>query len=591
MEQEPDGRRYYPNSVEQSILIQNVKRYFSQPERSQERTKIANEVSEELLKYSPHWTHRTVRLWFNNNKHAFTGETAQTPQIQSPNSNPPKYINPKQHMPPVKPHPQQQYPPPYGNIPFQPSQSKYPQNIPVQSPMMQPPQPPPQRQPGAQFYQQTGRESIYQKDMKKENEPNVQTLLLRLDKIMESAVNSSEIEMPNLIKKYDEITSQIRAMREIDTPYSRFTLKKDKGLLRMPSAPERTIFNFVSTDMDNSVPFGQVLPRGLTPDPFWREKRFEDTFILPFDINYIDPSCAAFIHNTSSTPDRAISYAFDLHPNTKICWDTIPLNIKSKVESFTIDSSKRHGWLYSSGHIYRVGLTGNDRKFDDVDLVPPMSYPTPIAIIQDNVFIGFLNSSDLHLINNRMVRSIIKTPYLNSGFSIISSLENCIICGLTTTNALHLFDVTTLQSVRSFIGHNSPTNIIKSINANLFVSSSDDRSVKIWDSRQHCPLISIGYPESVTAVCVADNFIITSTSSRESHIYVADIRNELQSYLGVNTAEYCVSGIQYCGGDDDTLYIFAGASKEANGDSLLFMNDDGSSRKYIFRQYSNFLNL
>ena len=52
-EQENDnGRRYYPNSLEQSILVQNVRRYFSKPERSQERTKIANEVSEELMKHS-----------------------------------------------------------------------------------------------------------------------------------------------------------------------------------------------------------------------------------------------------------------------------------------------------------------------------------------------------------------------------------------------------------------------------------------------------------------------------------------------------------------------------------------------------------
>ncbi|KAK8881769.1 hypothetical protein M9Y10_044405 [Tritrichomonas musculus] len=63
--------RYYASPQEQKILIQGLQRYFSLPERSQNRNKIAKEVSTILRMYSPHWTHRAVRLWFNNNKHTY----------------------------------------------------------------------------------------------------------------------------------------------------------------------------------------------------------------------------------------------------------------------------------------------------------------------------------------------------------------------------------------------------------------------------------------------------------------------------------------------------------------------------------------
>ena len=45
-----------------------MKKYFKQPERSYERNMIAKATSKKLKKISSHWTHRDVRLWFNNNK-------------------------------------------------------------------------------------------------------------------------------------------------------------------------------------------------------------------------------------------------------------------------------------------------------------------------------------------------------------------------------------------------------------------------------------------------------------------------------------------------------------------------------------------
>ncbi|KAK8890888.1 hypothetical protein M9Y10_028087 [Tritrichomonas musculus] len=86
--------RYYANAAEQQILIQGLQRYFSLPERSQNRNKITKEVSQFLRCFSPHWSHRAVRLWFNNNKHSYFN--TQNPSTENANNIPanvPNYNN------------------------------------------------------------------------------------------------------------------------------------------------------------------------------------------------------------------------------------------------------------------------------------------------------------------------------------------------------------------------------------------------------------------------------------------------------------------------------------------------------------------
>lgn len=63
--------RYYASPQEQKILVQGLIRYFSLPERSQNRNKVVKEVASYLSMISPHWSHRAVRLWFNNNRHTY----------------------------------------------------------------------------------------------------------------------------------------------------------------------------------------------------------------------------------------------------------------------------------------------------------------------------------------------------------------------------------------------------------------------------------------------------------------------------------------------------------------------------------------
>jgi hypothetical protein len=71
--------RYYAGPHEQKILIQGLQNYFSLPERSANRNKIARDVSNFLQMDSPHWTHRAVRRWFNYNRHTYLSLRAPNP--------------------------------------------------------------------------------------------------------------------------------------------------------------------------------------------------------------------------------------------------------------------------------------------------------------------------------------------------------------------------------------------------------------------------------------------------------------------------------------------------------------------------------
>lgn len=98
--------RYFPNDSETPILIHYLKVYFSHPERSVQRAQVVQNVVSILSKNNGHWNHRTVRLWFNNNKRVFYNPT--TPPNQSPiqeRVDPPAHYTPQRKYYSVPPRP------------------------------------------------------------------------------------------------------------------------------------------------------------------------------------------------------------------------------------------------------------------------------------------------------------------------------------------------------------------------------------------------------------------------------------------------------------------------------------------------------
>ena len=97
--------RYFPSQQEQDILSSSIENYFSYPERSDQRAQIVQQITSQLLKISPRWNNRAVRLWFNNNKKTYLKTEPQVSfQIQTPpeTSPMPQIPNRSQSMPPKK---------------------------------------------------------------------------------------------------------------------------------------------------------------------------------------------------------------------------------------------------------------------------------------------------------------------------------------------------------------------------------------------------------------------------------------------------------------------------------------------------------
>lgn len=93
---------------------------------------------------------------------------------------------------------------------------------------------------------------------------------------------------------------------------------------------------------------------------------------------------------------------------------------------------------------------------------------------------------------------------------------------------------------------------------------------------------------SVTALCATPGHVIISMSDRS--ICALDVRDQERPVLGISLDEYNTNEMFY-NEADDSLCLFATASKEGTSDSLLFIDGEGSSRKYIFGKYPKLLHL
>jgi hypothetical protein len=89
-EEQSDGpaHRHYTTILEEAILADAFLLFRSKPERSAERAAILNAVATHVRDMDAHWDTRRVRLWFNNNTHAFP---ADLPPSGMPGDTPPRF--------------------------------------------------------------------------------------------------------------------------------------------------------------------------------------------------------------------------------------------------------------------------------------------------------------------------------------------------------------------------------------------------------------------------------------------------------------------------------------------------------------------
>jgi WD40 repeat protein len=232
----------------------------------------------------------------------------------------------------------------------------------------------------------------------------------------------------------------------------------------------------------------------------------------------------------------------------------------------------------------------NNTRLQSVDLgVAQTSYAAPLAMWDGSLVVAFSNSHELKVIDVRMKCSTLATPYRSDGFSVVCPFGDALLCGLNHTMAIRMVNGAGVE-VRTFVGHADAPIHIQAISEQLFVSAADDRCLKLWDARQCCPIAHIGTNQkSITAISANEDVIVFSLQDRS--ICVVDIRaSPIRPVLGLSSEDHGPTNMYYDGGRD-MLCFFGIADKDGNSDSLLFMDVDGCSRKYIYRRYQNFLHL
>lgn len=540
---QPEAKRYYPSPVEQSILIKNVQAYFQKPERSVERNQIADSVAAQLQTISPHWTHRAVRLWFNNNKHAYMTDAAanvDTPAVP-PVAMPPqratvKFVDPIQV--------------------YQPMARMVHPNPPPMMPPMRPAMPPPMANPFP------GNWDIA--DFGKE-----------LDQLMERASKCPIQEIPQIAVRFDSVCERMK--EKGSAPSHAFATHK----VSFPARPD------VSPFMEQSDGEGFFISRPPSVG-VWQERPHRDTRIAPFDTAFINEGSAAFVH-AGVTSERSISYAYSGDAKFGEVWKTqkIP-GVRERMDHVVIDNSRGSAWMVSGDHVYRVDLGQGEVKAHTADLkIGPSHYAACPVVMNDSLVLGYSNQQDLFFVDNRMRVRAVRTSYVREcGFSALMAFGQNLLVAMNRSAIIRLLNANGMEA-QSFIGHTDTPIMFAPVNERIFVSASDDRSVKIWDSRLSTPVTHITVNnQSITALSASANVVIVSCSDRS--VCAFDTRQDPRPLLGVSMDEYGTSNMYY-NELDDNLFLFNMATKDGTNDSLLFIDGQGSSSKYLFRTYAHFL--
>jgi len=533
-----ESKRYYPQPAELNILTQNISRYFSFQERSIERSKVASEVSHSLQQYSQHWTHRAVRLWFNNNKNVI-------PTIQVNIENKPVLPSPSP-LSDRKPSVRFQEPS-YNMIPT------------------------PQTQPHLWI--------------KEPIRINNNEMLSDITNLIETAACASQSNFPSVVQLYEEKVATILSNR------ISITIDKVKNSeFANFSAPRDHNFTYT-----NSSDREFVISRPPSADihPLWQTRISNDKQIGYFDCTYVNDTVIAYINIHQPTNERVLNYSTD-----RINWMVFKLGILSKIDCFLLDIEQNTVWFMKGTDIYQIIMETPIKQFNCSISLSTNSYQysesvRPTITLSSMVrhkdgIICSCSTPDLFYISSRMkIHPIRLNQFNNRKVFNVNKVNDNLVAAFEKTSVMKLFSEEGSE-IRSFLGHIEPASFICPRNSNSFLTSSYDKSAKMWDIRNPVFVMSFSCDKkSITGVHCTEQYVFLG--AHEKKMCAFDIRGSgPKPLLGIKTDDYTVVS-PYYSVSDDTLSYFGTATKDGNSDSIIFVDENGQSSKYVFRHYSRFL--
>ncbi|EAX98834.1 hypothetical protein TVAG_409720 [Trichomonas vaginalis G3] len=546
-----DQHRYYPKEAELALLSNALQTYFSFPERSNERSQFAAEVSKQLLQFSNHWNQRAVRLWFTNNKSNF--------RKVDPNEQ--YYVQYQQMQPQI---PQQIL----KNVMKQLKQSiprqtsvHFAQTYTVsQTSPMQPPLQMPMQQP-------IKIQSHPLQNLEQNRALPTESFIPQLNQLCKAAKQANDNEILSIVNEFDK-TCQLMHSKFINGALENREIFKT---INFPS-PKEVLVNYYDFS-----------PRPPSADPhgdLWKQKRnFTDT-IKAFDTSYIGPCGCAYIHCMPDGPERAISIKSGDN------WKCFQLKVKNQIDKCIIN--EKYGFSISTSSLVITDFE-NNTSLDEIKLNSTTGYASISLAHKDNAICGFSSSPTINYVTSAgKLTQITPNVPQSYGISSLGFLESSSFNGMVVSFSQSP-TIQVLSSdgkpVRYLIGHTDITNSI-SISNGLILTTSEDKTSKIWDIRQSTPAMSLSADKkSVTGSSINGKYVALCTY--DATVCLFDLRI-VKPIIGIKTDEYAGESPFY---DDqsDTLKLFGVASKEGRSDSLLFLRDDLQSSKYIYREYNNLL--
>jgi hypothetical protein len=644
--------RYYANAQEQKVLVQGLQSYFALPERSQNRNKIAKEVSRFLRFFSPHWTHRAVRLWFNNNRHTYfpsdqTGALPPKPEPPPPPPPPPPGVSPKPNSPelslpslatapppsafsvydqplpstqiwsPIPPDPvppklqgSPQTPPgsprpklivptsPTTHFPLSPTALPFPKSPPQKTvsvvSLPGPTQPP---NPALQF-QSLKPVSFWQPGQQKEQTPEqlyipMSTMLNELRRIPEND--------PRLAAQIADFDN---GCLRIISKFGSIKAEKIEPMLRYVKFPfptaESSEFKFGLISESISSEFSEF---ALRAPSFTQQLYAAD---IPRDPS--SEQCAwRNIWQSRPFDDVKLDY-FECAAVNAECAAVIsaPITAHQKLIQFMRYRESPGAWhripVDAHGSVDALCVGGEVAwvlSDSVVRGVPLASGESAIA-----ARLPIFGSGNLTLFRDGAVAAFPTSamlffvsargtarqiPVQSRGVACLTAVGDSLVCGATQSGTVRMVAADG-RDERAFVGHCGPVLGLESLGGPLFASRGEDETVRVWDVRQRNPIASVLLPHiSVCSMAGSEGYLICGFHNKR--LGVVELRKDHgKAVLGVQTQDYMAVAMNY-DARTDQLAMFGLVDKEPIQNSMVFVDNDVQSRQRIFRRYTNFIGM
>lgn len=581
-----DPRRYYPDAQEQSILIPYLRKYFKFPERSPERNRIASEVSNMLSKFSPHWTHRAVRLWFNNNRTTYIKAESSNnngSQNQQVKSNP---INMSQNLTSTNQ--------PKLNSTVQMSQ-KPKVGLPPISCFASAPN----------SAMQSSLPSIEEFSLSS-NFPHSITTIPRgssSDNMFSPHsnfnTNGANSDFASLLNEANQCSQDLEKFAPLSSKINQmcdefdFRIEWPKYSNTVEFPPHQ--FSYDLSSLLNSSP------------RIWINKKFNETELPKIDFYAVDSGMdsyiiddTVFIHKGSefvqvsnrippevscyTTSEKSVwavtrskeIYRIDISNFASSPSDAPPQEPEVIVSATSLPSSSSNSSLSSSER------NSNESNVSHEQLSLPFhSSQIRLCPCDDKIILYSHDSSLLTVASPDMKIESARIMLLSPCISILKAMNDYSVCSMKGNVAVSLNDLNTGAIIRHFLGHYKEPNHLHLLDDKLLASSAKDSNVRLWDFNNKEPVMTLKTPKkNCKGITGTRNVLITCLENATVNVVDLRMPNESKPLMAFNL-ENSNSSV-----NPMTInYVY-----EENSLNL-FLNEivPKAKLRYVYRTYTNLL--